>query len=122
MERFTPPRPRKTRSDKKPKVERPPLPRGRPPGAKNKTTSAVKEALTLAFQGLGGVDRLIEWANTTIPIYGPSGTELETTIIGYKGNYGEFAKLWAKLLPVQITGEGDDGTIKIVISQADSKL
>lgn len=35
---------------------------GRPPGSRNKTTVAAKEAIRLAAEGLGGADRLIDWA------------------------------------------------------------
>ena len=35
---------------------------GRPPGSRNKTTLAAKEAIRLAAEGLGGTDRLIAWA------------------------------------------------------------
>lgn len=59
--------------------------KGRPKGAKNKSTKAVKEALSLAFHGIGGVPALKKWA---------------------KDNQGEFYKLWAKMLPQEVTGEG----------------
>ena len=36
--------------------------RGRPAGSLNKTTMAAKEALTYAFEGLGGAQGLVEWA------------------------------------------------------------
>lgn len=35
---------------------------GRPKGSRNKTTVAAKEAIALAAEGLGGTDRLIDWA------------------------------------------------------------
>lgn len=35
---------------------------GRPPGSRNKTTIAAKEAIALAAEGLGGTDRMIAWA------------------------------------------------------------
>jgi hypothetical protein len=35
---------------------------GRPPGSRNKTSVAAKEAIALAAEGLGGTDRLIAWA------------------------------------------------------------
>jgi hypothetical protein len=35
---------------------------GRPPGSRNKTTVAAKEAIRLAAEGLGGADRIIAWA------------------------------------------------------------
>jgi len=68
-------------------------PRGRLPGSKNKTTANVKEAMEMAFEGIGGADRLQAWA------------EKNTT---------DFYKLWAKLIPVQITGE-NGGDINITV-------
>lgn len=35
---------------------------GRPKGSVNKTTKAAKDAIAQAAEGLGGHDRLIEWA------------------------------------------------------------
>jgi hypothetical protein len=35
---------------------------GRPKGSLNRTTKAAKEAIALAAEGLGGTDRLVEWA------------------------------------------------------------
>lgn len=35
---------------------------GRPPGSRNKTTIAAKEAIALAAAGLGGTERLVKWA------------------------------------------------------------
>lgn len=57
---------------------------GRPEGAKNKTTLAAKEAFAAAFEGIGGVDALIEWA---------------------EANKSEFMKLYARLIPVELSGE-----------------
>ena len=54
---------------------------GRPKGCLNKTTTSVKAALEAAFEGMGGVTRLKEWA---------------------EGSPEEFYKLWAKLLPAKI--------------------
>ncbi len=68
-------------------------PPGRPKGVPNKTTAAAKEALTLAFQGIGGVASLQQWA---------------------RENQTEFYKIWSKLLPLEVTGEGGD-PIKFVI-------
>lgn len=36
--------------------------RGRPKGARNRTTLAAKEAIAAAAAGLGGVERLVAWA------------------------------------------------------------
>lgn len=35
--------------------------RGRPKGSQNKTTVAAKEAIQMAFMGIGGAARLTEW-------------------------------------------------------------
>ena len=60
-------------------------PVGRLPGTKNKSTVQVKEALTAAFDNIGGILGFSTWA---------------------AANRTEFYRLYAKLLPRQITGEG----------------
>lgn len=57
--------------------------KGRKKGTPNKTTAAVKEALSFAFDGLGGAKALQEWATD---------------------NKTEFFKLWAKMLPAEVQG------------------
>lgn len=69
--------------------------KGRPKGAVNKTTASVKAALSDAFEKLGGVKSLVEW-----------GTKPE--------NRGEFYKLWAKMLPQEVTG-ADGQAIQAVV-------
>lgn len=64
---------------------------GRKKGGLNKSTKAAKEALEMAFDGIGGVPALIEWA---------------------RDNQTEFYKLFTKLLPVQVEGNLD-GKIEI---------
>ena len=59
---------------------------GRQKGTPNKTTAKVKEAMELAFEGIGGVPALIEWA---------------------EDNQTEFYKLFVKLLPVQVEASVD---------------
>lgn len=61
--------------------------KGRPKGSRNKSTVKVKEAFEAAFDELGGVASLVEW--------------------GMKER-SEFYKLYAKLLPVQVTGDKDN--------------
>jgi hypothetical protein len=61
---------------------------GRKKGTLNRSTVVVKEALELAFQGIGGVPALIEWARE------------ERT---------EFYKLFAKLLPTYLRVAGPAG-------------
>ncbi len=58
--------------------------KGRVAGVPNKTTAAVKAALTEAFEKRGGVDALIAWS------------ESEPT---------EFYKLWAKMLPQDLKAD-----------------
>jgi len=36
--------------------------KGRPKGSLNKTTTAAKDAIAMAAEGLGGADRLMAWA------------------------------------------------------------
>lgn len=74
---------------------------GRPVGAKGKIGATAKEAFALAFKGLGGVPSLIRWA---------------------KRNPDAFYKLYARLIPVEISGQGEDGAIHITISGGDAKL
>tara|TARA_R100000789_G_scaffold77463_1_gene72793 strand:+ start:581 stop:847 length:267 start_codon:yes stop_codon:yes gene_type:complete len=50
-------------------------------GIPNKSTAAVKEALQLAFEGAGGVEELIKFA---------------------EANQGDFYKLWVKMLPQEV--------------------
>jgi hypothetical protein len=54
---------------------------GRKKGTPNKITAAVKDALVMAFDELGGVKSLVAW-----------GRENQT----------EFYKLWVKVLPQEV--------------------
>lgn len=66
---------------------------GRKKGSVNKLTAAVKGAIQTVFAGLGGSDKLLEWA---------------------KENPAEFyTKLWIKLLPTEVTG-ADGGPVQLV--------
>lgn len=67
---------------------------GRPPGSRNKTTVAAKEAIALAAEGLGGTDRLIAWAK--------EDAQNERVFWG---------TIYPKLLPLQVGGE-DGGPIE----------
>jgi len=60
---------------------------GRPKGSANKSTVAAKEALQMAFEGIGGVNALIAWATD-------------------EKNQGEFFKLYTKLLPLDLHHSG----------------
>jgi hypothetical protein len=68
--------------------------KGRPKGAKNKTTATAKEAIALAAEGIGGVDRMIEWIKED------------------DANEKVFwSQMYTKLLPHQVEGTGDNGEI-----------
>ena len=66
---------------------------GRKKGTPNKVTASARQALSLAFEGIGGVPRLKEWAET---------------------NPTEFFKLWGRLIPVEVSGE-DGGAVSLTI-------
>jgi hypothetical protein len=65
---------------------------GRPKGSLAKTTVAVKDAISLAAQGLGGTDRLIAWAKED-PL----------------NERAFWSSIYPKLLPLQVNGPGDNG-------------
>ena len=71
------------------------LPRtgGRQKGTINKTTASVKEALTQAFEQMGGVPALLTWG---------------------RSSPDEFYKLWAKMLPTEITANVN-ATVQYVV-------
>ena len=73
---------------------------GRKKGTPNKATASVKQALIEAFDGMGGVESLLAWG---------------------RENPGEFYKLWAKLLPVDVTSGGDPiGPTRVIIESANA--
>lgn len=61
---------------------------GRAPGTPNKTTLEVKQALIKAFEEMGGVNSLVDWA---------------------KDNRGDFYKLWIKIMPTQVELSNPEG-------------
>lgn len=64
---------------------------GRKKGASNKVTTSAKEAIELAFQGLGGVKALTTWA---------------------KKNPNEFyTRVWPRILPLQLSGDTENPLI-----------
>lgn len=65
---------------------------GRLKGSVNKTTTLAKDALTYAFDKLGGQDALVAWANA----------DPENRKIFYQ-------TIWPKLLPLQVSGTGENG-------------
>lgn len=60
---------------------------GRKEGTPNKTTREAKEAIELAFVGMGGVAALTKWAKQNPDVF--------------------YASVWPKLLPVQHRVGGD---------------
>lgn len=68
---------------------------GRPKGSKNKTTLAAKEAFQLAFEELGGCERLVQWATED------------------KDNLKVFYTLYARLIPMDHTTDGKAVTFQI---------
>lgn len=61
---------------------------GRPKGVPNKATIAAKEAIALAAERLGGVDRIVDWAKE------------------HPDNERAFwATIYPKLMPLQVSGE-----------------
>lgn len=65
---------------------------GKPKGALNKTTLAAKEAIALAADRLGGVDRLVDWVQED-----PSNERVF------------WGSVYPKLLPLQVNGAGENG-------------
>jgi len=66
--------------------------KGRPKGSKNKTTAIAKEAIQMAAEGLGGVDRLTAWAQED-----PANEKVF------------WSQMFTKLLPHQVEGTGEAG-------------
>lgn len=73
--------------------------KGRPKGSPNKTTALAKQAITEAFDNLGGVDALVKWALSD-PDY------LKVF----------YSQIWVKVLPLQVTGE-DGGPLQIILNK-----
>lgn len=67
---------------------------GRKPGVPNKLSGAAKDNIAAVFIRLGGTAAMAKWAND---------------------NQGEFYKLYAKLIPVAMTGP-DGGSIPMSIN------
>jgi hypothetical protein len=65
---------------------------GKPKGATNKTTLAAKEMIAQAAEKLGGLPRLVSWAQ--------EDPKNEATFWG---------SMYPKLLPLQVNGAGPDG-------------
>ena len=69
--------------------------KGRVKGSLNKTTKTAKEAIAFAAEGLGGAQRLVEWAQED-PL----------------NERAFWSSIYPKLLPLQVTGEGG-GPIRV---------
>lgn len=77
---------------------------GRPKGVPNKQTIAVKDAIAMAAESLGGARRLTEWAQED-----PANERIF------------WGTIYPKLLPLQVTGEGG-GPVKVMLSAHDADL
>lgn len=71
---------------------------GRPKGVPNKTTTAQRHAIHEAFEALGGVQALTEYAKKD-----PKG----------------FFAIWGRTIPSKVEGTGDGGELVIVIRRDD---
>lgn len=74
---------------------------GRKKGVQNKMTVAVKDAIALAAEKLGGVDRLVTWAQED-----PANERVF------------WGSIYPKLLPLQVSGEGG-GPVQLVLKGSD---
>lgn len=74
---------------------------GKPKGALNHTTKTAKEAIALAAEKLGGVDRLVAWVQED---------KLNERVF--------WGTVYPKLLPLQVSGEGG-GPVQLVLLGSD---
>lgn len=77
---------------------------GRPKGKQNPTTVAVKEAIALVADKLGGAERMAVWAQED-----PQNERLF------------WGTIYPKLLPLQVSGEGG-GAIVLALVNDDASL
>lgn len=75
-------------SDRKPRAA-PNGGKGRPKGALNRSTVAVKDAIVMVADKLGGVDRMVDWVK--------EDAQNERLFWG---------TIYPRLLPLQVAGEG----------------
>ena len=68
---------------------------GRPPGVTNKVTRAAKENFALAFEALGGMERMVQWAKSD------------------PDNLKTFYTLYARLIPTELAGSVELPTVTI---------
>lgn len=64
--------------------------RGRPKGSPNKLSKAAKDVIAQAAEGLGGADRLLEWAKADP-----------------QNERAFWATIYPKLLPLTLSGDPD---------------
>jgi hypothetical protein len=74
--------------------------KGRPAGSVNKLGSTAKENIAAVFVRMGGTAEMTKWA---------------------KANPTQFYSLYAKLIPVEVSGEGG-GPLILQLSNADAAL
>jgi hypothetical protein len=72
---------------------------GRPKGSTNKIPRVAKENIIQAFEELGGIEGLVNWAKSD------------------PKNHGDFYKIYGRLLPIENNVSGTDGEpISMVIT------
>lgn len=74
--------------------------RGRPKGSQNKLTKNAKEAFEFAFDEIGGPEKLAEWA---------------------ENNRRDFYRIYARLLPRDVTLKGDSPVSIQVVAYGGAK-
>jgi hypothetical protein len=77
--------------------KRPQPPGGSRKGKPNKITVAVKDAIQLAAEGLGGPDRLIAWAKEDA-----------------KNEHAFWTTIYPKLLPLKLSGDDSGDPLRVV--------
>lgn len=68
---------------------------GRQKGTPNKLTQSAREAFQLAFDRCGGAQGLTTWA---------------------RKNPTEFYKIYGRLIPMEVVGEGGSGPVQTVVT------
>jgi len=76
---------------------------GRPKGTANKTTRSVKEAIEFAAEGLGGAQRLIDWAKED-----PANERVF------------WSSVYPKLLPLTVAGDTQSPFIIQIVKMCDA--
>ena len=72
---------------------------GRPRGVPNKSTQSFKQAVEMVAEGLGGVERMIDWAR--------EDAQNERLF---------WSSIYPKLAPLQVTGEGG-GALEVIVKR-----